>query len=134
MGRPNQKRSEDLAKIEQALTLYFEKFKKYPTADEVNTLLVPTPPNDGEAYIYAVYSNAVGPDQAFVLSAEFEQENGEMTVWSTGGSPSEYIDYRDVQAPHVTILHPTMTEIEYIEFMLTQPQPTETPRQRVPRT
>lgn len=128
----NEQRSTDLSKLEQALILYFDEFKKYPNTEEISTVFVlPTPPNDGEAYIYAVYSNDIGADQVFVLSAEFEQENGEKTVWSTGGSPNEYPDYRDVAALHVTSLHPTMTEIEYIEFMLTQPTPT--PSGRVPR-
>lgn len=138
----NEKRSKDLSELEQALILYFDEFKKYPNTDEIGTTLVengmlaelPTPPSDGEAYVYAVYSNDIGADQVFVLSAEFEQENGEKTVWSTGGSPNEYPDYRDVAAPHVTSINPNMTEIEYIEFMLNQNTETPTtPSGRVPR-
>lgn len=131
----NEKRSKDLSELEQALILYFAEFKKYPNTDEIGMLAeLPTPPSDGEAYVYAVYSNDIGADQVFVLSAEFEQENGEKTVWSTGGSPNEYPDYRDVAAPHVTSINPNMTEIEYIEFMLNQNAETPTPPSgRVPR-
>ncbi len=133
----NEQRSEDLSKLEQALILYFDEFKKYPNTDEISTVLaaLPTPPNDGEAYVYAVYGNDIGADQVFVLSAEFEQENGEKTVWSTGGSPNEYPDYRDVAAPHVTIIHPNMTELDYLEFLSSDyPEtPASPPSGRVPR-
>lgn len=139
----NEKRSQDLAKLEQALILYFDEFNQYPNTDEISNMLIengmltelPTPPNDSEAYVYAVYGNAVGADQIFILSAEFEQENGEKTVWSTGGNSSEYSDYRDVAASHVTIVHPNMTELDYLEFLSSNyPEtPTSPPSGRVPR-
>lgn len=105
----NAQRNDDLSTLESALIRYFDEFKAYPEADALADALIsnklidamPVPPNPGESYIYAVYPSAVGANQNFILSGEFEEENGENTLWSTGENIEEHPDYRDDTQPNV---------------------------------
>lgn len=152
-ARDNQ-RMNDLSSIENALILYYDEHKQYPNVDEINAALlafmdeIPAGPSDGEVYFYAVYDNNLGPQQVYILSAEFE--NGE--IWATGGNTFDNPSYHDLANDNVTLLHESMTEEEYIEWLENKPEEVvveeeteisedETPeeegesdRERVPRT
>jgi len=117
----NEKRLANLEAIEKALIEYYDTNKQYPTADTVNTVLVeqefltelPTP-LEGDVYTYAVYENTLGPNQDYILSAPFENDDKTIGTWTTGGNRFEHTDYNNLSQLNVTILHPTMTEEEYL--------------------
>lgn len=108
----NTERSQELGNIESALIRYYNVNKKYPQSSEVeNELLasgflteIPTPPTAKETYVYAVYDTQLGPQQVFVLSAEFEEEDGTVNFWTLGGTMEAFPDYRDTSKPHVKVL------------------------------
>ncbi len=133
-------RMADLSQLGAALLNHYDEHKQYPSIDEVNTVLETLPVGpDGELYFYAVYDNDLGPNQVYLLSTELA--NGE--VWSTGGNALEYTDFRDLEQDHVTVLHESMTEAEYLEAMAEaeeteevvedETEEEESDRERVPR-
>lgn len=142
----NEQRLTDLTEIEAGLIEFYDQYKRYPDAEEVNTILIendfletmPAAPLEGEVYMYAVYDTNLGPAQTYVLSAEFENEDGTKEIWSTGGNTIEYTDFRDLSQTNVTVVHPTLTEEEYLETDSESPEEIpeeeEEPKPRVPRT
>lgn len=128
----NEKRLADLETIEKALLEYYDTNKQYPSADTVNTVLVEQgfltelpAPLEGDVYTYAVYENTLGPNQDYILSAPFENDNGTIGDWTTGGNRFDHADYNDVSQSNVTLLHPTMTEEEYLNQTPVEETPTE---------
>ena len=129
----NEQRKNDLTKIETALSQYYNDFREYPLPSEIQTILVdkgylaelPAPPTTEEQYVYAVYGTPLGPLQVFILSAEFEEDEG-VSIWSLGGNEKEYTDFRDLTKENVVALNETTAEPD---------EPTAEPvRQRVPRS
>lgn len=114
----NNQRLLDLTSVENALIYYYDAHKKYPLASEINIFLIdegfieamPVPPTDNETYFYAVYDTDLGPAQAYILSGNFENEDGTFAPWSTGASSLNYPDYQDITLDNVTILSETITE------------------------
>ena len=137
METRNAKRSNDLSLLENALMQYYDTFKQYPTAEELKTKLIengnleaiPTPPTTDEAYMYAVYSTTLDPNQVFVLSGEFEEENGGKTIWSPGENIKDYPDYRDDSQPNVISI-----KKEEVAPIPEETPPTDPTKIRVPRT
>lgn len=121
----NEKRLTDLTTVEKALIEYYDVHKNYPSPSEVNTVLVeegliqsiPIGPNPGEVYVYAVYGNPAGENQVYVLSAQFENQDGSTSAWTTGANLLDYPDYSDISQEEVTLLHPNMTEQEYLDWL-----------------
>jgi len=118
----NTQRLTDLSEVEEALIQYYENHKQYPSVEEILTVLIdeelleelPSAPLENKAYVYAVYDTDLGPGQAYILSAEFENEDGSFSPWSTGENILTYTDYNDVTQENVTILTTDMTEEEYL--------------------
>ncbi|MFA5843043.1 MAG: hypothetical protein WC882_05270 [Candidatus Gracilibacteria bacterium] len=128
----NEKRLIDLETIEKALIEYYDANKQYPTADTINTVLVEQGflselplPLKKDIYTYAVYENTLGPNQDYILSAPFENDDKTIGSWTTGGNRFEHADYNDLSQPNVTILDPTMTEEEYLNQTPAEETPTE---------
>lgn len=100
----NDERFEDLTKIETKLKTYYKENRLYPLATEIEEALgeLPFDPKDeGEfKYVYAVYDDG----QEYILSGLFEDPDNGNTYWTTGASPSEYTDYRDVDLENVTYI------------------------------
>jgi hypothetical protein len=141
MEARNNQRLADLTSIEKALIETYEVSHQYPKVDEIKTILEtwPTPPNEDEVYFYAVYDNDLGIAQVYILSAKFENEDGTTEVWATGGNILEFTDFNDVSQENVTVLHPSITEEEYLSNQNTTPEnsdeedDSEKPKERVPR-
>ncbi len=131
----NAQRNDDLSTLESALIQYYDEYKEYPEADMLDDSLVsyelidaiPVPPNPGESYIYAVYSTPVGANQSFILSGEFEEDNGESTLWSTGENIEEHPDYRDETQPNVIAITNPEPTLETPESPETPEAPDPTP-------
>ena len=134
MDTRNAKRSNDLSLIENALIKYYETSKQYPDADTLKEQLangileaLPMPPTKDEAYMYAVYSTSLGPNQVYILSGEFEEPDGSKTIWSPGENAKDYADYRDDTKPNVIAIVNTEEETEE-EIEPTTPTPVRVPR------
>ena len=78
---------------------------------------MPLSPNDNEVYLYAVFNNDIGDNQAYVLSTQIENTDGTRDVWTTGSNISDYSDFDVIEQDNVTIIHTEMSEAEYLESL-----------------
>ncbi len=127
----NEQRTLDLKKLEKALEDYFLDKNEYPLAKKIEAALVegvyidgiPIDPRSGEkdengnvfGYIYAVYSNASGENQEYIISALFENTNKEKNlIWSPNNT-SKHEDFRSLENINTKFLETYVLGQEIIE-------------------
>ena len=116
----NDDRMSDMTKIKAVLDLYKAQHGSYPAVSQIEAALVesdaftkvPVDARQGEVdkagkkfgYVYAVYDSFGKANQAYVLSALFEDSKGFGYAWTSGAPSKNYPDYRTVDETHATFL------------------------------
>ncbi len=116
----NDDRMSDMTKIKQVIETYKAEHGSYPAVSQIEGALVqsdsftkvPADPRQGEmdkagkafGYVYAVYDSFGKANQAYVLSALFEDSKGFGYPWNSGAPSKNYPDYRTVDETHATFL------------------------------
>lgn len=116
----NEQRLANLTKIENALKEAYKRDHEYPKAASFSETLtnggfiddLPRDPLNGTkdadgtifSYMYAVYDNVKAPQQEYILSGVFEENNGKNIVWTLGAKTTDHPDYRDDSLDNVTTI------------------------------
>ena len=139
----NLKRETDLSNLQTAIDKYYLDFKRYPSADEIESELVdkeylpliPEDPRQSEedtiheeifGYVYAVYSSSQGPLQQYILSTNLDNPETPDSVWpvsSPGFTIPKDNGFRDLSLENVKLIEPyeSLEETETLEDINLQP-------------
>ncbi len=117
--KENDQRIDDMTKITTLLETYKAEHGSYPALSQIDSVLtqeafkeVPVDPKQGEVdkagkgygYVYALYDSFGKANQAYVLSALFEDSKGFGYAWTAGAPSKNYPDYRTVDEKHATFI------------------------------
>lgn len=118
--KSNDQRIDDMTKIKEVIESYKVEHGSYPAASQIDVILVqsstfskvPVDPRQGNidkagkpfGYVYAVYDSFGKANQAYVLSALFEDSKGFGYPWTSGAPSKNYPNYRTVDETHATFL------------------------------
>lgn len=117
--KENDQRIEDMTQIKAAIDAYKAAHGSYPSLTQIESALtqngftsVPVDPRQGQVdkagkafgYVYASYSVFGKANQAYVLSALFEDSKGFGYAWTSGAPSKNYPDYRTVDEVSATFL------------------------------
>lgn len=121
--KSNDQRIDDMTKIKQVIDSYKVEHGSYPALSQIEVILVqsdtfskvPADPRQGEidkagkpfGYVYAVYDSFGKANQAYVLSALFEDSKGFGYAWTSGAPSKNYPNYRTVDEVSATFIGDT---------------------------
>lgn len=115
----NEKRNQDLELLRKALESYYIETGQYPSIESVEEELIqdayleeiPLDPRHGEkdekginfGYTYAIYPNASGENQEYVIAANYENPEKEDNIWSPNPT-TLHPDFHNLDKENVKIL------------------------------
>lgn len=115
----NEKRNQNLELLKKALESYYIDTGQYPSIESVEEELIqgsyleeiPFDPRHGEkdekgidfGYTYAVYPNASGENQEYIIAANYENSEKEDNIWSPNPT-TLHPDFHDLDKENVKIL------------------------------
>lgn len=115
----NEKRNQDLELLKRALEGYYIETGQYPSIESIEEELIqgayleeiPLDPRHGEkdekgidfGYTYAIYPNASGKNQEYVIAANYENPEKEDNIWSPNPT-TLHPDFHDLDKENIKIL------------------------------
>ena len=110
----NKERIANLKKLKNSLENYYNKHLSYPKAKNIEADLINAglineitkdPLNEVPfKYVYAVYDNRIGDNQSYIISANLEDENGNITPFTIGSPTIYHHDFRETKEENVTYI------------------------------